>query len=380
MVSETAPDEPVDLANFRAQREARKEEHRRQKARDHVTAEFPDYGREIPPRVNPDVLDMLDEIKACYVSLTESIARFQDEVGSLAEAGKLDPNERAGLFGHYRHLEEAVAAATADVLKFPVLPDFRGRINDSVHRLVDHAKYVYAVGSRDIAALQYRFAELAHTGRLDFEVSEHLEWHHCLPMWEMLYSGTLSAVHDQGTWDGGWEWDDNTYSDGRQVMVQVRLKNWPDLERNWPYNRGMCGDGAINEHPRASICRIAPVHDPDIHHFRLHPAVEIEPDELIELLGPPPLDPETLNDLAIKSMQDSAAEEPWLSLRTRGWGSRRLAMSNPRCPNIIHASVTVRAPRLVGLLQEPGALRRCRRAARRVSPAYRARRRSARCG
>ena len=65
-----------------------------------------------------------------------------------------------------------------------------------------------------------------------------------------------------GRRDGMWDWSDNTYSDGRQVMMQVRVKDWENLSRDYPFNALVCGDGAINEHPRASICQIAPVIDP----------------------------------------------------------------------------------------------------------------------
>jgi hypothetical protein len=152
------------------------------------------------PRLNPDVPDMFEWVKACYVGLTQRIVGFQDEIVALVDAGKLDPGERTGLLEHYRHLQEAVDAATADALMWhPVagvhdFTDSRGRIPDFVHRLADHAKYVYAVGTRDIAGLQYRLAELAHTGRLDFEVHKRLQWDHCLAMWKTLYYGTTSAV------------------------------------------------------------------------------------------------------------------------------------------------------------------------------------------
>ena len=290
MVSDN--DEPADFAAFRARRAALKEERRRQKARDNFTAEAPDYGREIPPRLNPDVPDMVDRVKACYVGLTRWIGDFQDEIVALVEAGKLDPGERAGLLEHYRDLEKAVDDATAVVLRWDATGFDVYDITDDVHLIADHAKYVYADGSRDIAAMQYRLAELAHTGRLDFEVHKRLQWNHCLPMWETLYHGTLSAVHDERTWDGGWAWSDNTYSDGRQVMAQVRVKNWQELDRNWPYDGEMCGDGPIQEHPRGSICQIAPVRDPEKDHYKYHPAIEIDLEELIEQLDPLP----TVND------------------------------------------------------------------------------------
>lgn len=58
MVSDN--DEPADLAAFRARREELKRERRRQKARYDFTVMAPHYGREIPPRLNPDIPDMVD--------------------------------------------------------------------------------------------------------------------------------------------------------------------------------------------------------------------------------------------------------------------------------------------------------------------------------
>ena len=72
----------------------------------------------------------------------------------------------------------------------------------------------------------------------------------------------------------------------------------------------MCGDGPIQEHPRGSLCQIAPVHDPEKDHYKYHPAIEIDLEELIEQLGPPPLDVNTLDDLAIESAQESLLLEP----------------------------------------------------------------------
>lgn len=286
--------EPADLAAFRGQRAAARLERRRRKASANFAKMSPDYGREIPPRLNSDVPDMIDQVKACYAILTQCICDFEDQIVSSVEAGKLDQGERICLLEHYGRLQEAVDAATADALNWEPasgireFTDGRGYYPDGVHRIADHAKYVYAVGTRDMATLQYRLSELAHTGRLDLEVHRDLQWKHCLPMWETLYRGTTSAVRDERTWDGGWQWSDNTYSDGRQVMTQIRLKNWQELEYNWPCKEGVCGDGPIQEHPRGSVCQITPVHDPESEqgHFQYHPAIEVEIEELIAQCGP----------------------------------------------------------------------------------------------
>ena len=102
-----------------------------------------------------------------------------------------------------------------------------------MHRIADHAKYVYAVGARGAVALQQKLALLADTGKIDIEAHNKLQHHACYQMGEEVYSSTTSSLHDQNIWDGGWDWDDNTYSDGRQVMTQVRIKGWLELEREW---------------------------------------------------------------------------------------------------------------------------------------------------
>ena len=90
------------------------------------------------------------------------------------------------------------------------------------------------------------------------------------------------------TWDGTWTWYDNTYCDGRQIMVQARIRNWMGLDRDWPYNAGMCGDGPILEHPRGSLCQIFPVVDPHKGCYYDYASIEIDLDGLIEQLGPTP--------------------------------------------------------------------------------------------
>lgn len=288
-------DEPVDLGERRAKREELERERRRMTARDDLTAYAPDYGRVIPPPLNADIPGMVKDVKDCYDALSQWIVNFQDKIGELVDAGDLKPAERQSLSEHYRDLQTAVEAAIVDAPK----GDPGSRANEywhdgiwnsrAINRFADHAKYVYAVGARDIAALQYRLAELAGTGRLDPAAHHGLQWNHCLPMWETLYSGTTCAVRDERTWDGAWDWYDNTYSDGRQVMAQARLKNWPELDRRWPYNEGMAGDGPIQEHPWGSVCQIHPVTAPEKDGY-WHPCIEIDLEDLIKRLGPRPND------------------------------------------------------------------------------------------
>lgn len=114
------------------------------------------------------------------------------------------------------------------------------------------------VGTQLLAATQYRLGELAGTGRLDPDESMQLQ-ENLFHIWEALYAGTLCAVRDEDTVDSNWDEADNTYSDGRQVMVQVRIEPEETSELNWQHNRFMLGDGAVNEHPRGTICCISPV-------------------------------------------------------------------------------------------------------------------------
>ncbi len=55
------------------------------------------YGREIPPRLNPNVAEMIDQVKACCADLTRRIVGLQDEIVPLIDAGKLDHGERTAL-------------------------------------------------------------------------------------------------------------------------------------------------------------------------------------------------------------------------------------------------------------------------------------------
>jgi hypothetical protein len=72
----------------------------------------------------------------------------------------------------------------------------------------------------------------------------------------------------------------------------------------------MAGDGPIQEHPCGSLSQIYPPIDPEKDPYQYHPTIEIDVEELIEQLGPPPLDVNTLDDLAIESAQESLPLEP----------------------------------------------------------------------
>ena len=237
--------------------------------------DVPDYGRQIPPPLCRNVTTTVKYLTDCYERLLATIEEFRCDIAKLVETGKLDPDVKTELWFHYTALQKAVHDATSTTRLRPPHGD---EIDDNYHRIADHAKYVYALGSRDIAAMQYRLSELAGTGRLDAKANDDLQWGHCYPFWETLYDGTTSNVRDWDTLDWNWCWDDNTYSDGRQVMTQARLANWDAIQYSWPYHN-MAGDGPINEHPWGSVCQIAPVRGPypDCRH---HEPIMVDLDEL----------------------------------------------------------------------------------------------------
>jgi hypothetical protein len=82
-------------------------------------------------------------------------------------------------------------------------------------------------------------------------------------IWEALYAGTLWAVRDEDTDDCTWDEADNTYSDGRPVVIQIRIEPEDISDFNWKHNRFMLGDGSVNEHPLGTICYISPINPED---------------------------------------------------------------------------------------------------------------------
>jgi hypothetical protein len=135
-------------------------------------------------------------------------------------------------------------------------------VNPDVHDIADRAKHWYAEATQALAATQYRLGELAGTGRLDADESMSLQ-ENLFRIWEALYAGTLCAVRDEDTDDSTWDKADNTYSDGRPVMIQIRIEPEEASELSWEHNRFMLGDGAVNEHPRGTICYISPSNPED---------------------------------------------------------------------------------------------------------------------
>jgi hypothetical protein len=133
-------------------------------------------------------------------------------------------------------------------------------MTDITPPVADRAKHAYARGTKAIADMQYRLAELAGTGRLDPEESMALQGS-LVRIWEQLYSGTTYAARksvdylDEFLAAGGDPEDlDNHYSDGREVLTQVRIE---PPQSTYPYSPFTRGDGAVQEHPRGVISYIA---------------------------------------------------------------------------------------------------------------------------
>lgn len=131
-------------------------------------------------------------------------------------------------------------------------------VNPDVDDIADRAKHAYAKSTQLLAALQYRLAELAGTGQLDAEESMQLQ-RTLFEIWETVYAGTQCAVRDEDTDESTWDETDNTYSDGRPVMIQIRVEPEESAQFHWEHNAFLVGDGAVNEHPRETICAISPI-------------------------------------------------------------------------------------------------------------------------
>jgi hypothetical protein len=138
-------------------------------------------------------------------------------------------------------------------------------VNPDVNDIADQAKHWYAEGAQLLAAMQYRLAELAGTGRLDPGESKSLQ-DNLVHIWEALYLGTVCAVRDEDTDDSTWDEADNTYSDGRPVMIQTRIEPPEQSDFCWEHSRFALGDGAVNEYPLGTISYILPI-DPHQDHI-----------------------------------------------------------------------------------------------------------------
>ena len=190
----------------------------------------PYYGRQIPPPLNPCYPGWIALLTDGYKGLTDLIHQFRQRDLGLASANKLDYTVSKELMDHFDEFRGAIRAAAEVTEKWtPAADSDDDTIRPEVYRIADHGKYVYAIGSRDISWMQHRLKQLAYAGRIDIEAHNELQHDLCYDIGEPIYSMTTSNLHDDALWDGGWDWDENRYSDGRQVMIRTQITDWREL-------------------------------------------------------------------------------------------------------------------------------------------------------
>lgn len=132
-------------------------------------------------------------------------------------------------------------------------------VTPNLEHIADCAKYNYAFGVTELAALQRRLAALTAAGGLDPEESRKLQ-EQALNVWYALYFGTVVAVRgSDDPPDGFHDAGDNVYSDGRPVLVISRIEpveamDWDDQCDGFLFNVG-----AVTERPAGVVFAINPV-------------------------------------------------------------------------------------------------------------------------
>lgn len=239
--------------------------------------EKPVYGAMVPPPLDPHHTIWIALLSDHYPWMLDYSRDFGRKVVNLVSAGKLDPSAVRKLRRQFEEFHAAVEAAAESVENWLPAADSSGQTAPAeVHLIADHAKHVYAIGSRDIADLQYKLQRLAYAGRIDIEAHNELQWE-LAHDGEELYLSTISLLHDEETWDGDWNGWDNTYSDGRQVMTRVLITDWHELVHEVLLNPTIevAGDGPINEHQEGVVCHIAPPVNPEPQCGFFHVPIEI---------------------------------------------------------------------------------------------------------
>ena len=151
----------------------------------------------------------------------------------------------------------------------------RPAVNPNVDDIADRAKHGYAIGTKLLAAVQYRLAELAGTDKLDPDESMRLQ-ENLFRMHEELYLNSLSLLCE--ICDGDVDWCD-TYSDGRRVVTNSCVD--PEADRDRPHNRFLLGDGAVYEFPLGFDYHINPTPLPG--HLRIMTSPD-DPEDIIDHL------------------------------------------------------------------------------------------------
>ena len=124
----------------------------------------PYYGRQIPPPLVPCYPGWVALLTDGYKELSDQVARFNQTILRLISAGKLDPTAGPELLRHFDELSRVIADAAAMIDNWSPAESSDDTIPPEVHRIADHAKYAYAIGSRDIALMQHRLKQLAYAG------------------------------------------------------------------------------------------------------------------------------------------------------------------------------------------------------------------------
>ena len=162
-----------------------------------MTGTVDDFGLRIPPALNPEVTDGITEISEGYGGLTREIEWFRERATNLVDTGKLDLAEKINLLGHFAELNDALDAAVVVTAGWTPTDTDPDKLAPKVHRIADHAKHVYAIGARDISALQYRLQKLAYAEKIDIAAHNNLQHDVCYGMGDRLYTRTTSNLHDE---------------------------------------------------------------------------------------------------------------------------------------------------------------------------------------
>ncbi|MCX5044643.1 hypothetical protein OG921_15850 [Aldersonia sp. NBC_00410] len=260
---------PIFDGQERRRRRAIAEFHERREAIGRHNARL--YNRRIPPPLNPCHAGWVALLIDGYRGLLHNTQRVNQTLAELSATGKL---HTSAMLAHLGELSSAIDAALAAAEDWRPGDDSKA-LTPELHRIADHAKHVYAVGARDISDLQYMLERLAYTGCIDIEAHNELQHTVCYDLGEAIYTATTSNLHDDELWDGGWDGDDDTYSDGRQVMSKVFVPDWGELFE--PVLRRdeikVYGDGVISAFPEGMVCQIAPPNPQEDECW--HPQVEI---------------------------------------------------------------------------------------------------------
>jgi hypothetical protein len=242
LADENPPDKPTNLTDFRMRRMVRRRE-------DFETGNnLTPFRREIPPRINPDTDNMIEQINRGYEKVKNHLSWLEDEFGRLVNTGALDPEAGCDLAQDCQRLYELLYDNTRGVTWNRHDP----------HLIADRAKYCEAVLMYELSQMQYRIGELATLGCLDRKENRRLQWDffNSDGIVYDLWAGIVEATVDWSI-DGG-DFSACFYRDGRMVTTKIDLGLPRDAyDLIWPHhNDDLCGDGPIWKHPRGTLCHI----------------------------------------------------------------------------------------------------------------------------